>query len=362
MAARLDRYVGRTLLGSWSACLLFLFILFVVVDLLVEVPDYLAAARERGIGLLEFLASWLFFHAISTPYLFVTVAPFATVIGCMFAITRLMGGNELMPMLFTGRSLFRVLRPALWIGVLSAVLMGVCWEFLIPVVSDRAAVLHSRLSNEEADPHRRVIVRAPDDSRRLLMATRYRHDGPRMEGVFLLERGTHPDDQVVVEAQYADWNPETRDWELTDGVVRDGQHRVPRATLAVAGLTPELLFLAGKQSKRFATELSYSDLAELRAMQPLLQDYVIAFHQHLTFPLSNLILLLLALPAAVSFERGSKLGRILAAILICGGYLVVDLTCQSLGQREHLHPVVASWVPSIVFGALGIVTWGGMRT
>ena len=89
---------------------------------------------------------------------------------------------------------------------------------------------------------------------------------------------------------------------------------------------------------------------------------MIAFHYRLTWPLANLVLLLLALPFAVHFERGSKIGRVILAIAICGGYLVVDLTCQNLGRQEYLHPIVASWTPTILFGSLGMVMFGGMRT
>jgi lipopolysaccharide export LptBFGC system permease protein LptF len=70
---------------------------------------------------------------------------------------------------------------------------------------------------------------------------------------------------------------------------------------------------------------------------------------------------LLALPFAVFYERGSRIERVLLAIAVCGGYMLMDLVCQSLGQRG-LHPIVAAWSPTIVFGALGIVLFGSTKT
>jgi lipopolysaccharide export LptBFGC system permease protein LptF len=52
---------------------------------------------------------------------------------------------------------------------------------------------------------------------------------------------------------------------------------------------------------------------------------------------------------------------VLIAITLCAGYTLLDITCQSLGQRG-LNPVVAAWAPTILFGSLGVVLFGSTRT
>ena len=359
---RLDRYVGRTLLGSWIACLFGLMVLFVLVDLLLNMPGYIDRAGQQGIGLVHLLGAWLRYHVVFAPFVFVTIAPFVTVIGAMFAVSRLMMQNELMPMLFCGRSMFRVLTPALLLGLGVGLTMAAAWQFVIPRLSESIASLRSVIDpGETLGTLDHVVARAPNDPRRMVLARSYLHERLRMEGVFVLDKGSRADDQALIEARAADWNPELRRWELTGGVERRGTTSRSVATLQIPGLTPDLLWRSGQQGKQ-ATELSYTEIQDLRELRPGRHDYVIAFHQHLTFPLANVVLLLLALPFAVSFERGGRVGRVLLAILICGGYLVVDLTCQNLGRREYLHPIVAAWVPTIVFGSVGIVIYGGMRT
>ena len=81
------------------------------------------------------------------------------------------------------------------------------------------------------------------------------------------------------------------------------------------------------------------------------RDFDLAFQSHFTFPLANLILLILALPFSLSFERGRRIERVVFAVAVCALYLVVDLTCQNLSRSGGLHPVFASWLPPIVFGA-----------
>ena len=115
--------------------------------------------------------------------------------------------------------------------------------------------------------------------------------------------------------------------------------------------------------------LSYDDLMEMVQSRPFRADIRLALHHHVTWPLACVLLLLLALPMAVYYERGSRIGRLLWAIGLCGAFVLFDMVCQSLGQRggidgtsTWMHPVMAAWVPTIVFGSLGVVLWSGTRT
>ena len=88
-------------------------------------------------------------------------------------------------------------------------------------------------------------------------------------------------------------------------------------------------------------EVVSAELSELRELRPGRQDLVLAYHLHFTTPLACLILVLLTLTLAVQFERGSRIGRVIIAFFVCVAYLVVDLTCRSLGLQQFINPVVA---------------------
>lgn len=359
---RMDRYVLRGVAGSWAACLVFLAFLFMVFDLLLNMGRYVAAAQAQDIGFLELLAVWGRFHLVGLPWVFLTVAPFVTVVGSMFAVSRWMAANEMAPMIFTGRSTFRVLAPVLGGAVFVAATMGAVWEVVMPRVVQPMDALQRRLSAGKEDrPSRSVALYAPDDVDRVLIAEDYDHDRRRMEGVVQWNRGSNERDVVMVQADAARWDPARGDWRLERGLERSGDVARPRQWLEMPSVTPELVWRAGKE-KRDVSMLSYSEILELMAVNPNRADLVVAFHYHFTYPLANLVLLLLTLPFAVSFESGGRLGRVLVAILACGAYLVVDLAAQNLGRLQYVHPVVAAWTPTILFGSLGAVLFSGMRT
>ena len=361
MFGRLDRYVGKVVLGSYLATLVFIGFLWVVVDLLLNMTRYHRLATEKDFGLWDILTLWAQFHTVSMPWIFVMLAPFVSVIGCMFAISRLMSSNEVTPMVFTGRSTARVLRPCLLIGVFSAVTMVGIWEVLLPATSRSMQKLDGLLNEgRESGEIESVLLFSPDRRARLMVDS-YQPELQRMTQVVAMDFGESEEDLSEIRATTALWDAERQDWELQNGEFVQGEFREARDWLGMKGVTPEMLWLSARDTKSSAV-LSYSETLELIDMSPQRHDLVIAMHYHITWPLANLVLLMLAMPFAVHFERGSKIGRVVLAISICAGYLVVDLTCQNLGRQEFIHPVLAAWTPTILFGSLGAVMFGGMRT
>ena len=119
MIGRLDRYVTKSVVGSCTATLVFVIFLFIVFDLLINMARYLRLMDDDNFSLMSVLETWAQFHLVSLPWLFVVVAPFVTVIGCMFAISRFMEANEITPMLSTGRSTVRVVAPCMVMAAIS---------------------------------------------------------------------------------------------------------------------------------------------------------------------------------------------------------------------------------------------------
>jgi len=357
---RLDRYVGRFVLASYGAALAFMIFLVILIDGLLEGGDYLRETDRMSLGVGETMGLIARYYMLMVPFLFLWIAPFVTVIASMFAVTRMMSTNEVVPMLFSGRSMWRVLRPVLMVGCVSGLAMAACWEFLIPRVADELHEVRSVLQSDDR-PVTTVLLRSKLRPDVLLFATDYDHRTASMAGVIFYSRGSGPGDDVVVEADRAFWNDENGVWILENGQRR--ARRVARPVRLYPGedLTPDALFQASRTSKQ-SEELSYSDLISLRQLKPNRPDYKLQFHRHITAPLANLVLLLLALPFAIHFERGRKLERVVYSIGICGAYLVLDLACVSLGMRETVDPVVAAWVPVILFGSLGAVMFGSLRT
>ncbi len=360
MIDRLDRHVGKAVLGSVAASLLFFVFLTVVLDLLKSLGDYLDAADKSGVstvGLLWFLFGY---YLKLLPLTFVGVAPFATVIGCMFAVARLMGQNELQPMLFIGRSMVRILRPALLTGAVVGIGMVGCWQWVVPVIATDIDSAATFLSGGDR-PLKNLVLEQRGEAFTGLRVREYQPMKLQMIDVDLLRTSSQPGDAVLVRASSATWDAALGDWRLENGVRRTPRGEDPCTILGAPEWTPEVVRQRGQDTVDCDT-LGYTELLELREQRPNRKDVAMALHRHITYPLANLVLLLLALPFAIHFERGSRIERVLSAIVICAAYMLFDITCQSLGYNGWWRPAVAAWAPTILFGSLGVVMFGSVRS
>lgn len=362
MKLSLDRYVGRIVIGSWLSTLLFFVLLTVLLDLLNNLGKYLDRADDQGLGPAGLLWYLVGYYLELTPVSFVSLAPFVTTVACMFALARLLAANEVVPMLFAGRSMFRVLRPMLYMAAVSALAMAACWQWVLPQLREQLVANASMFAGTGAQNEGVVMVEQHEGRRKLLFASRYDHGRRTMQGLLLLEEGQLAGDATLLTAEQATWDAAAGDWRLSGGQLRHGAvTELDRELLGEPTITPDRVWKAGIENLDVDL-LSYSDLLDMHRVRPNRGDITLALHRHMTFPLANLILLLLALPFAIHFERGARIERTLAAIGVCGAYLLVDLTCQNLGNQKYLHPIVAAWLPTILFGSLGVSLFSGVRT
>ena len=166
-----------------------------------------------------------------------------------------------------------------------------------------------------------------------------------------------------VNAARASWDEARKVWVLAEGKRTAGNRIVEVTELSLRGVEPDIVSrLARGASPEYVQMLSFSELLELRRLRPGRHDLILAYHLHFAAPLACLILVLLTLTLAVQFERGNRVGRVIVAFFVCAAFLVFDLACRNLGLRQFVHPVVAAWTPSIVFGALGVLSYSGIRT
>ena len=90
--------------------------------------------------------------------------------------------------------------------------------------------------------------------------------------------------------------------------------------------------------------------------------YRTLWQYHLTFPLANLVLLLVGLPMMMRHERGAGAEGLAKGLMLCLVFFAADFVCRNLGVQGALDPILSSWLPVVFFGSLGIVLFESMQT
>jgi len=74
----------------------------------------------------------------------------------------------------------------------------------------------------------------------------------------------------------------------------------------------------------------------------------------MSFPLVNLVLVLVAIPLALQSPRGGRLSKRGLAITIMAGYLVVHYVALALARVDLLPLLIAAWTANGIFMGIGV--------
>jgi lipopolysaccharide export LptBFGC system permease protein LptF len=333
--------------------------LFLVIDFFMRIDHLLEAReiiRENGRSVAVTVVSYYLYNI---PFIFIQIAPFITLMGAIFAMTRLMKNNELVPMLNAGASLVRVAVPIFVMGFVFTGLMILVQEKMIPKLVWERHALDRLVDGEEPE----VI----DD-----IGTLTDRKGSRVRiGSFdFVKQRIHDLDVTRFQPEQGELNAETatyrsgdrgRGWYLERGVARafdNPTEPIPLVDYWETDITPQDILLAVDDKSAF----SFRQLQRAYEKDPGKIGLLSLMHSKFTYPLSNLILLLLGLSAILSQRTRSRFLGIAMCFLICGAFFATDFVARTLGDRGTLHPIVAAWIPVTLFGSLGITMFGAVRT
>ncbi|MEO1697061.1 MAG: LptF/LptG family permease [Planctomycetota bacterium] len=367
---RLDRYVVLHFVQSYLTAMLLMTGLFMVIDMASNLDDYLEAWDDGTTVPASVLARY---YVLNLPYLFLQVGPFVTLIAGMFTVSKMLKAREVTAILGAGVSARRMLVPLFLAGTGLALGMFGLREALGYGVAEARDSLRFVLEEQRFDERYDSLAVLEEGGATVLMESFYpgnESDPPRIEGLTTIlrrdsDRGVTK--YIRVDAPSAVWNGET--WDLTDGVRKiidldepsRQLSREPVDRLDGYRFTPEVA-LTFRRAYDAPLELSFGEVRELMARDPSDTSYQTLWHYHLTFPLANVILLLVGIPLMFTYERGKGTDRIAVGGLLCVFYYAADFVFRTLGIKGQLSPLLSAWIPVLVFGAIGVMLYDSLRS
>jgi len=369
---RLDRYVVRHFVAAYLVSALVVVGLFLIVDLASNIDDYLEpnTAGERASAALIGR-----YYVLHLPFLYLQVAPFVTLAAGLFSVSRLSRTREIVAALAAGVSLQRLLLPLMVSAAVLALFQGGLRELATRTFGYERDTLRLLLA-ERLDEIVLHKVRFKDASGRMVEVREFlpagRSGGGSAEPAEL--RGLDAvrlvgERWVHYEAERAVWVDHAGDrdgyWKIEGGRVEEleprGGLRLPAERLEGLSFTPQDVWSAWK-GRENPLDLSFQEAARLAARDPQNLQYRTLQNYLLTFPLANLVLLLVGLPFLLGQERGRGAEGVSLGLLLCVFYFGADFVALTLGMQGQLSPLLASWLPVLAFGSLGIVLFSSART
>ncbi len=367
VGGRLDRYVGSLFVSSYITALLVIVGLFFILDMAGNLDDFLEPWPDGSSVSGVLLARY---YLLNVPFLYLQAAPFVTLTAGLFTVSRLLKHNEISAALTSGVSSHRVLMPVFMGSVVIALGMFGLREWAATGISNQRAYLLHVLKKQTAEPsYEDLWLRLPSGARaRLDRFWPSTGEPPRAE--FRGLDVTWPRDEDVVTSIKAEKGTWARDeagdefWLLDNAVrfdVGEEEARRQPERLTEVEFTPESA-LTFRRASESPLDLSFRETRMLASCDPDNVLYQTLLQYHLTFPLANIVLLLVGLPLMLRQERGRAVERLGEGLILCIFFFSTDFVFRNLGMQGAVHPLMASWVPILLFGSLGIVLLESMRT
>src|SRR6267143_666026 len=285
--------------------------------------------------------------------------PVIMLVATIFVFLSLSRFHELTAMKAAGISLYRVSAPILLIGLSVAVSAMLFQELFLPRLNELGEEVDRVKIRGQLPRHlqsrQRLWLRS-SDSRfyRIELLSPQTSD---LYGVTILEIDRGFRLLTRLDARQAHWTESG--WELRDGDFREieagGTVQTVPFTLTALELAEDIEEFT-RIHKNFEA-MSYWELRDyvtrLEAAGFQAKKYLVALYSKLSFPLVNLVMVLVAIPFALQSPRGGRLFGVGLAIAIMAGYLVVHYVALAFARADLLPPLVAAWTANVIFFGLG---------
>ena len=348
----IDRYLVREYLGFMGVGLAVAATLFIMIDLLQTLDRYLRV-KPPLVYILEHFVYRL-------PAGLHTYLPIVMLVATIFRFLTLSRNHELTALKAAGISLYRVSAPILGLGLAVAIGAGLFQELALPALNERGEevdrVKIRGLAPRHLQSRQRLWVRS-SDSRFYRVELLYPGTND-MFGVTILE--VDHDFRLVgrLDARRAHWTP--AGWELSEGAYReigaDGTVQTVPFLRTALDLTEEMEDFIRIQKP--VNAMSFRELkdyiARLEAAGFKVRKHLVELYAKLSFPLVNLVMVLVAIPFALQSPRGGRLYGIGLALAIMAGYLVVHYVALAFARADLLPPLIAAWTANVIFMGIGV--------
>ncbi|MGQ9560653.1 MAG: LPS export ABC transporter permease LptG [Candidatus Oleimicrobiaceae bacterium] len=355
----LDRYITGRFLGNLSFALVAFALIFIIVDMVENLDSFLDRHVPWGI-----IANY---YLLYLPYIVVMSLPVAVLLASLFCVGTLAKHNELVAMKATGTSLYRILLPMVILGVVVSIADIFIGEVVAPAANRRKREIRlDYMEKHDFNIRRRMtnlLVRDRADRRVLI-----RYYDSKQQTAFRVTILEYHGSAVArrLDAPLMRWTGNS--WRMENGYERLFAEGQEQAITFVSRELPDL----GVTHRELARvqlepeEMSYTELREfieeVRRNGGKPHRWLVDLYLKISFPFSNLIILLIGASLASSKRRSGVAVSFGFSLIICFLYFGLLKTGQSLGHTGTLPPLFAAWLGNLVFLVVGAVLVAHTRT
>jgi len=354
----LDRYIVRECVKVLTMCLVVFIGIYVIVDLFEKLSRFLEA--HAGVGLI------FRYYLFRLPKILTEVLPVAVLLACVLSLGGLARNNEVLAMKMGHIGALRIALPCIGVGLAASVVAWVTVEYVAPPASERAINIERvevrRLPAYRITRDSDIWYRAQDD--RFVHISLIETQSGIIRGMSIFELSPNFDLLRRIDAREASFG--AQEWTVRNGYQLELDQNPIRITPFKQMVVP--LKERPEEFARVARspeEMSYIQLREyigrLVKSGVSATRYLVDLHAKIATALVSLIMAILGVSFGLRTGRSGVMIWVGFCIPIGFLYYMLLVLGFSLGRGGALPPLVAAWLPNLVFGVAGVTSLWRLR-
>lgn len=348
----IDLYIIRKFLGTFFYAISLLIIIVIIFDVSENIDEFL----ENDAPLKQIIFSY---YLNFIPYFINLFIYLFTFISVIYFTSKLATNSEIIAILNSGVSFYRLLRPYLVAATFLAVMSFYLSNFLIPIANEKRREFKGTYM-EKLEKNKDKNIHLQIEPGVFIYVEKYNIDieyGRR----FTLEKFSDGKMTYKLSADQIKWKSETNSWEIKNYYIRkiEGENEV----LTHGDLLDTTLVLAPTDLYTLKEDfeiMNYYELNERIDYERLkgtenLKFYEVEKGKRLASPFATIAMTLIGFALSSRKMRGGTGMHLGLGLAIAFSFILFMQVSTVFATIGNLPPLFAAWIPIILFSILGIV-------
>ncbi|MGM0705871.1 MAG: LptF/LptG family permease [Bacteroidota bacterium] len=352
---RFDWHIVARVLKSFLLFVGALIVFFIVLHWVEYNDDFV----DRGADMSEIFRVY---YPAYIPEIVRLTSPLAIFLACIYVTGKLAQEVQLIALQTSGVSLYRLLRPYLLVGGMLTVFMFGFNGWIVP----RANEVVVEYDNEYLNTQRQTVevseIHRQNDPLSIVSVGYYDTNEQRAHHVSLQRFDDQQRLRERFDADRMEWVDSLETWRMVGVTERTFQAEEPMQQAYHARMDTTLQ-VTPRDLARTARDVEAMTVTEARYYLESLQRSgagqlgrpLVAYYNKFTYPIANLILVLIAVPLAAVRRRGGQAVRFGIGLLVALLYLAAQKLTEPFGYAETLDPWLTAWVPHVLFAIVALL-------
>ncbi len=355
---KLDWYILKKFLVTFFFCMMLFLVVAVAVDTSEKTDDFV----KSGLTSSQIITQYYFGFV---PHIWGLLFPLFVFIAVIFFTSKMATRSEIIAILASGTSYNRMLRPYIIGGLFLGTILWFGNRYLIP----RANAIMSNFKSvyiDRSDPtknqqnstcfncfYRRI------DQNTYIGIKNYDTASKSAQG-FFMERVRNNKVVYNLRSSFIQWDQAEKKWKLQNAVERTvdslGEKAVEHASMTInISLKPNELRKDDYLKDKLPTPqlVSFIEQEKMRGTEGLSALEVERYRRTAT-PAAVLLLTLIGAVIASRKTRGGSGMHLAIGIVIGALFIMSDRFSTVFATKSDLHPLLAAWIPNIVFSLVAL--------